>query len=372
MPNPAGILAPLLLAGVLLLSAVAKWKEPVSTQSAITLLRLPRFLQNQAVAKALPIGEGVLALAMLAPWSPVVKVASVLAAALFLAYAVIVGRALTFDPRPSCGCFGRIGDQRIIPRTLVRNLFLVAAAGVFLWFAFAGHTVPATLTGLGDVGWAWILMAALVAVVAVLVLGSSAGGPSRAPAPRATSDVASSTDSGVDAGAEEEDYIRTPIPQGLLLDPEGAPHLLTEIALQRAQLLVFVNCYCGSTHLALRSAREWRERLPQIDVRTVFSGVPVMPSTDDLDTTDSWVDHGSLAWRKFDLHQSPSAVLLGADGLLAGGPVAGNEELDAFLEEIAEALAEAPVGQPETITSETVPAESEASRQEEIESAHTH
>ena len=345
MPIPSGVVAPLLLAAVLLLSAVAKWKEPGSTQSAITLLRLPRFLQNRTIARALPIGEGILALAMLAPWSPLVKVAAIAAGALFVAYAVIVARALTFDPRPSCGCFGRIGDQRIVPKTLVRNILLVAAAAVLAWFAFADQTVPATLLSMGSTGWAWLAMGTLLAAIGVLVLGGSATAAHSHPHPQPSPDDSafSMTPVSPDGVEDDDEYIRGPIPQALLLDPQGEPHTLTEMARQRAQLLIFMNCYCGSTHQAFRSAQQWRDRLPQIDVRMVFSGVPVMQSTGDVDTVGSWTDHASLTWQKLELRQSPSALLLGADGLLAGGPVSGNEELDAFLEEIGEALAEAPM-----------------------------
>lgn len=70
MPIPAGVVAPLILAVVLVTSAVAKARQPSSTVSAITLLRLPRFLQNLTIARALPVGEVVLALAMLSPWVP--------------------------------------------------------------------------------------------------------------------------------------------------------------------------------------------------------------------------------------------------------------------------------------------------------------
>ena len=76
MPIPAGVVAPLILAVVLVTSAVAKARQPSSTVSAITLLRLPRFLQNLTIARALPVGEVVLALAMLSPWVPLARLAS--------------------------------------------------------------------------------------------------------------------------------------------------------------------------------------------------------------------------------------------------------------------------------------------------------
>ncbi|HPB71886.1 MAG TPA: hypothetical protein PLX71_02795, partial [Phycicoccus sp.] len=74
----------------------------------------------------------------------------------------------------------------------------------------------------------------------------------------------------------------------------------------------------------------------------VFSGVPVMPGEPDLSTDHSWLDPKGVTWRTFGLVQSPSGVLLGADGLLAGGPVGGNAELAEFLDDIEAALATIP------------------------------
>lgn len=344
MLSPAGILAPLLLVAVLIVSAVAKQRQPASTLSAIILLRLPKPLQHLRVAKALPWSEIVLAALMLAPWSPIARLASWAALALLVTYLMVIARAMTFNPRPSCGCFGAIGDQRVRPKTVWRNAVFVTLAAWFVAFTSAGHTVPATLSSMGATGWVWMIGAALV-VAAVILIGPGAAGqaPSRPmsgnepPAPHSGNDHVDRLED------DEEDYVRSPIPRALLIDPEREPHLLGDMARLRAQLLVFVNCYCGSTHQALRTVQTWRDQLPQIDVRFIFSGVPVMESTPELSTEDSWLDHGALTWEKFALAQSPSAVLLGADGLLAGGPVGGKEEVDRFFEEVAEALSEAPL-----------------------------
>lgn len=342
MPDPAGVLAPLVLAGVLLLSGWAKWREPAATASAIVLLRLPRWVQAPWVSRALPIGEVVFAVAILAPWRPVVQVAAVAAMALFFAYAVIVARALTFDPRPSCGCFGRIGDQRIVPKTLVRNLFFLGAAAVFAWFAGAGHTVWSTLAALDATGWAWVTGALLVTVTVVLIGPVSPAANASLPPPLPSSPEPPATPA-VDEAGDPEDYIRRPIPDAVLHDPDGTAYTLTEMAQQRPQLLVFVNCYCGSTHAALRLAQERAARLPEVDIRPVFSGVPVMPGDPDVSTDHSWLDPKGVTWRALGLVASPSGVLLGADGLLAGGPVGGNADLEGFFDEIEAALADFPL-----------------------------
>lgn len=341
--------APVVLALVLALSAVAKLQDRTATRSSITLLRMPRALQAPWVAVALPVGELVLAVAMLAPWLPVVRLAAGAALILFLLYAAIIARAMTFDPRPSCGCFGRIGDQRVSARTLARNILFVALAVVFVGWAVAGQTVPAALAAFTGADWLWVVATVLVATVAVFVSGGSFGPAARVlhrsaeqPGHEAAlpAVAAGTADSTALAGGDEEDYVRSPIPETLLLDPDGSPVSLRQLAKERAQLLVFGNCYCGTTIQALRQVPEWAERLPAIDVKYIYSGVA--PRDEMHQETTGWVDHDRIVWRTLGLQRSPAAVLLGADGLLAGGPVGGLEDVTAFVADIAETLAEAP------------------------------
>ena len=335
MSTPAAVLAPLLLAGVFLLSAWAKAAAPDSTLSAIILLRLPRLIQRRWVARALPAGEAVLALGLLAPWSVIARGAAWLTLALGLLYTLIVARALTFNPRPTCGCFGRIGDQRIVPRTLVRNLLLVAAAGVAVALTSAGHTVPAMLGSLDGTGWAWLVGATLVGVMVALIGGRRA--PAAAPQPASSGNAS-------DAAADDaEDYLRQPTPHVVLLGQDRLPITLVELAAQRAQLLVFANCTCPSSVSALRLVQNPDPRLSAIDVRMVFSGL--MPPEQLADLTpgsESLYDHGHTAWMALGMASSPGAVLVGADGWLAGGPVHGLPEIESFIEEIAQALSQGP------------------------------
>ena len=55
----------------------------------------------------------------------------------------------------------------------------------------------------------------------------------------------------------------------------------------------------------------------------------------------AFYDHVGLASRSLRLQGQASAVLLGADGMLAGGPVEGVDEVTAFVDDIAEEIAEA-------------------------------
>lgn len=336
----AAVVAPLVLAIMLLVSAVAKWRDQQSTASAITLLRLPRFLQGSWVPKALPTGEALLALALLSPWLLLARLASWAALVLFVLYLAIVARAMTFDPRPSCGCFGRIGDQRINGLTLTRNVLFVLLAILFVWTTARGVTLPALVGGFGGADWAWLAGALALAAATWLVFGTkgidlSARHASSAPAAQHVSAAAPEPSEG-----DGLDYLRAPIPWAMLLSQDKTPRTLTELAASKAQLLVFANCFCGPTYAAWQVAESAREDLSAIGVRMVLSLSSPPESTSGLG--EPWYDHGAHAWQALGLQQSPSAVLLGADGLLAGGPVAGVAEIETFVDEIKEALGEQP------------------------------
>ena len=58
-----------------------------------------------------------------------------------------------------------------------------------------------------------------------------------------------------------------------------------------------------------------------------------------------WIDHEWAMLKAVGGYGTPSAVLLGADGLLAGGPLGGADEVREFVGEIIGNLEEA-VGRP--------------------------
>ena len=338
---PALVLIPVTLVVVLVVSALAKLKARASTASAVRLLRVPKLLKPEWVATVLPPGEIVLGLAMLSPWLPLARVASVAALALFVTYWVLIARAMTFDPRPSCGCFGQIGDQRVTAKTLWRNTVLVAGAAVFVWMTWGAD---ATMWGfVGDATareWLLLLGAGFAVLVAWFVLSPPARvkqRPKKTPAPGREAQPAAPAEAGEPV---EEEYVRVPIPDALLLDGARNPHTLLELAAQQPVLLVFVTCGCPSTHETWQRLGVWAERLPQVRVLGVetyqLGDLGIAGVAERL-----YYDPAARAYSALTMPGTSSAVLLGADRLVAGGPVLGTAEVEAFVDEIAEALAEA-------------------------------
>lgn len=340
VPTAAALsLIPITLVLVLVISAIAKLRAPTSTASSVRLLRLPSFLGPTWVSKALPPGEIVLALAMLSPWLPLARLAAVAALLLFLAYLLIIARAMTFDPRPSCGCFGQIGDQRVTWKTVIRNVLLVGGAAVFLWMTWwQGSTVWSIFGDASNRELALLASTAYLALMLWFIIAPpNYGTPwwrrerkathEHAPAPGSVEPV-------------EDEYVRLPIPDAILLDRDRDPHTLRQLVAERPALLVFITCGCPSTRVSWEHLPGWAERLPQVNVvgvETYQLGDLGLPGVAER----LYYDPASRAYTALKMPGTSSAVLLGADGLIAGGPVNGNDEIEEFVAEIAEALAEA-------------------------------
>lgn len=354
MHHAAWVIAPLVVAGTLGLSAATKVGKGDSLRSVIANLRLPSWVLPRWLARAIPGIEVVVAIGLVAPWVPVFAAAALAALSLMVIYWSLIARGLTITPRPTCGCFGAV-DQPISRRTLLRNTLLVAAAGAAVTLAASGRTVWSLLSDAGSGDWVWLALAVLACVVAVLVFGT-AGAPatpgtgSTGAAPQPAHRHASPGDdtaASVPTDEDDDDYIRVPTPELLLHDPEAGPVTLIELSAKRAQLLVFVNCYCASTSEAIADLEGWQDRLAVVDVRIVFS-VPILERLTPVTPPGTLVDHRGLTWRALGLTGSPSAVLLGVDGYLAGGPVDGTADVRTFVGDVADALSEAPTPEAET------------------------
>lgn len=333
MHHAAWVVAPLVLVAVLGFSAVTKLGKGESLRTIIRNLELPEWVLPPGLARAVPGIELALAAGLLTPWRTTFTVAAAGTLVLMVTYWALIARGLTLTPRPHCGCFGQVGDQRISARTLTRNTLLVAAAGAAIAVALSGRTMWSLLDGAATGDWLWLALGALACVVTGLVLGGS-------PDPDESAEVTSTVPSvGLTDPGDDEDYVRTPTPMLAIHDPASGPVTLQELTRRRAQLLVFVNCYCASTKEVMAEVTAWDERSDHVDVRIVFS-VPIAEKFVGPPPPGTLLDHRGLAWRALGLSGSPSAVLLGIDDHLAGGPVSGTAEVREFVDDVVDALRE--------------------------------
>ncbi|CAM3665995.1 TlpA family protein disulfide reductase [Nocardioides zeicaulis] len=317
----ASLLVLLTLSDVLAVSGLAKLRTPLAVEDAFVALRVPTLVPRRAAARLLPWLELALAaLLLLSPAGPLVAVGAVVVA-LMATYTVLVARATGFEGPVDCACFGSLGQHRVDSRTVARNLLLLALSVVATLVALDGGSAPAAAGRLGSDGW-WTLAAAAAAVaVAVLVVG---GRPDAEPER---------------AGEPVLEYERQPIPYGVLRMPDGTTATLAELASTQARLLVVLNTHCGPCLRTAEKLDAWAARLaPAVGLVAVYA-------EDGLTTTHadtlSAVEPDRNVRRVFSVG-APGAVLLGADGLMAGGPVAGERDVERFVDDVAEQLAEAP------------------------------
>ncbi|WP_353953367.1 MauE/DoxX family redox-associated membrane protein [Knoellia sp. S7-12] len=346
MQHAAWVIAPLVLVGTLAFSAAAKVGKGASLRKIIRNLRLPDRILPEPLARAIPGIELALVVGLLTPWLPVFGGAAAGTLCLMVIYWALIARGLTITPRPDCGCFGQAGDHRISGRTLLRNTALVSAAAATLSLAVSGRTLWSLVSdfGAGDV--LWLVLAALACLVTGLVVGRFESPPPftmpdqhEPPAATAQPD-------------DEDDYVRKPTPELVVFDPDTGPVTLSELATTKAQLLVFVNCYCASTRDVIAQIESWQERLGLVDVRMVFS-VPIVERLIPTTPPGSLLDHRGLAWQALELADSPNALLLGVDGYLAGGPVFGPDEVTDFIDDVEDSLRAAPEAAVDTAAVDT-------------------
>ena len=338
--------APILMALTLLVSGLAKLGARQGTQDAMTSLRIPARPLHPLVAILLPVGEIVLALALWIPLRPLQVAVAVLILLLILAYLVIIARALTFDEQVDCSCFGTLASPTVTRSTLGRNIILTLLAVPTLVAAVSGAL---TMTVVQAPLYLVIIAAVLLLTVLLTVLtlgglkGSAAAdsGPDAPGAPIGQPGVVTDEEPGEDGLL---DYERTPIPAAILQCPDGSLMSLDRLTIQRAALLVFATEGCGPCERVLDHAAEWIEDLsPHLQVRFVFS----RPKESLRERTAQRVgdavlhDHEFTTRTALGARGAPSAVLLGADGMLAGGPVVGGTAVIEFVEEIRVQLEQA-------------------------------
>lgn len=306
------LVVPLVLcAAVLLVSGVAKLREPQATRDAFVALRLPRRLADSPAPALLPWGELALGLLLLVASGWLLLLAAVATLLLFLGYLGVITRALGFEEKVSCNCFGKLGEQGVTRRTLVRNAVLVAAATLAVVATLVPVTVPGTLVAAPGATLGWLAMAALAGAATLLVLGHG----------QATHSTTSTLRTG------------SYLPWVTFLDAAtGTPVRLQDTAAGRTVLL-FVSLGCGSCVRVLEDLDALRADHPDVTIRPVLSDT----YAGDLATwepasmrTDALLDpHGNIT--NFVVEWTPTAILVDGRGMLLADPAIGEDDVRALI-----------------------------------------
>lgn len=339
MDLPALVAAPLLLAAVLGLSGVGKLQDDdAATAAEWTDLGVPTALNTRALRRSHPWAELALAVALVVlPGWPGVAAAGV-AVALTLAYLVMIARAAARPEPAECACFGTGARTAITGRTVGRNAVLLLLAVLAVVHAAGAESPLGVLVGAPATTWGWL--AALALAVATVALLSPVPPPT--PDDAAEEDALLARPSGAAPYDEDGEYLRTLTPFATLEDRDGTRHDLVRLSARQAQLLLFMRAGCGPCTTVGNQLAGWQDRVPELALRVVVSQ-PIESLEGDFAHWQPFALHDpdGLAARMLRVSGTPTAVLLGTDGLLAGGPVSGSTAIEEFVADIVGQLEEA-------------------------------
>lgn len=323
---------------IMLLSGGAKLRSREDVGAVFTRLKVPRPLAAPWLARAFPWLELLLGAALLLPFPALRPLVGAAAVALFTAFLVLVVRAK--DDGVSCGCFGEASAAPISRWTIVRNVLFLALATMALVEGIASlraHDAVAwlPLTAFGSGAWAWALLVALILAAAAFLVGRE----SVPPADGAEASPAGSVPAEPEGGDGPE---RHPIPAAVVASGSSF-RTLHDLVAEGAVVALRLSPGCGSCSTVIARLPEYVDRLGPVRARVL---VPRYGSTEAhaphlgaIPADLVLEDPAAGACQALGLRSFPSAVLLGTDGLTAGGPVSGADAVLDFLDEIAEIMA---------------------------------
>lgn len=349
-------IATLTLAAILVIAAIGKLREnDDSTREEWEELGVPAALNQSWLRRLHPFGELALVVLALAP-GPLSFIGAAGMLLLTLAYLVLIIAAWRRPEPVACACFGSAQRTAITGHTVVRNVLLVALAVCAVLAVAIGNGSPWDVVTEGLRSSAAQVNGPLALVMGLLALAAGwfsaptgtvdatdpAGAAGAALPPTAA--TGPFVPEGAPASVEEEgDYLRTLTPRAPVVEADGTRTDLLALSSRGAMLLIFASFGCGPCRQVVADLGSIRQRLPMLDVRVVSAMAP--ESLDQV--SPEWregalYDEDSMASTMLQVSGTPAAVLLGADGMLAGGPALGIAAVRELIDDIEEALAEVP------------------------------
>lgn len=323
MVTSLSVVLPLLLASVFIASGIGKLRHPDDI-AEWTALGVPRAFRRPWIARVHPWGELALGMALALVGGILGLITALIAIVLLAAYTLLVVRAVNRPEDVSCACFG--ARRRVTRVTVVRNAWLTALAVATAFVVSEGPLLGGALV----FGWMWLPALALIGVTAAVVLWPETVAD---PPPAGAGSAAQLPD------GEDLDYVRTRTPAVPVTLADGTISDLRSLTSARPMLLLLVSQTCGWCEPILHLRSVWRDLLPEVDVRVLVGELPAVSGawTETSEPQSLHDPHGYVAASFADILPRPAAMLLGVDGLLAGGPVSGTE-IEPFIDDIYESL----------------------------------
>ncbi len=338
----AVLAARLVLSAVFAVAGGAKLADREGTAFTLEQFGLPRRLAS-AGAVLLPLAE--LAVAGLLLPDATAATGAVGAAVLLTVFIVGISVNLARGRRPDCNCFGQIGSAPVGPATLVRNVVLLALAAIVL-AAGHGDAGAAALAGAGRLDTATALAGAALAVaLAVLVLQvwltfNVLGRHGRVLL------RLDALDGGGDDAAARGPRMPAPLPVGAPAPAFELPSPLGEtVRLQdltggdRPLAVVFVEPGCAPCEALLPELAGLQRDASGATFAVVVSrGDPDAAGAllGEHEVPLALIDGDGAVADAFHVFVTPSAIAVGADGLIRSAAVAGPDAVLDLLRRVGE------------------------------------
>ena len=221
MLGPLAIVAPFVMAAVLIASAIGKLRHP-DDLAGWSEIGVPKPLRKEWIRRAHPWGELALGVALVLLGGILGLLAALVALALMSAYLWLVWRSVARADDASCACFGV--RKRVTKVTVARNAWLTLLAALTAAVIWTTPTFGGALAAAAALSaWLWLLAAAIAVVTALFVVWPEGG----------DEEPAASTAPVYEPGAdddEELDYIRTRTPAVPLTLADGTTVNLRTLA----------------------------------------------------------------------------------------------------------------------------------------------
>ncbi len=328
------LLIRLLLAGIFILSGLAKLVDRSGSRQAILDFGVPTRLAAPS-AVLLPVVELVVAVSLIPTVSTWWGALGVLA--LLLLFTAAVGYHLARGHKPKCHCFGQVSSEPIGWSTLIRNLILSALAGIIVGFGYTntgasviGWLGTTTLIERIELGIGGLTVVLLVAEGVVLLqllrkLGHLLQRFQELEAKVATHGIKPMPETLSPAVTD------TPAPSFRLPDLSG--NLITLDALLsngRPVLLIFSDPECGPCNSLLPEVDHWQhDYASKLTLALISQGTPeanrAKVSQRGIAPILLQQDRGVA--EAYQAQGTPCAVLIHTDGMMRSGPACGPEKI---------------------------------------------
>jgi len=320
-----------LLAAVFFVAAFGKFLDLRGAQRALEDFGVTARMARPGRV-ALPVAELAVGLALVI--RPSARWGAVAALVLLGIFVGAVARAMSQGRAPDCHCFGQIHSEPAGRSNLLRNA-LFATAAVFILAAGSGPSLTEALGSLNGTGVALVATSSLAALLA-LAVGELWSARRRLEAELGRS-IASKLPPGLARGTLAPDFTLTPI-----RGTAGSLSGLMEIA--RPAVFVFISTACGPCLAMLPTLARWQQSLVgSLTLAAIFSGeeAEVERLSTEHELSTALLQAAEETFTAYALRATPSAVLIDAEGVIAGAPAEGVPAIEALIRS-AVAQSEAP------------------------------